>query len=168
MPQTILEMAKDLVMAQIEAGHVHPDDMQRALQQTFTRLSELKMQEEAGTIGTVAGDGKAPAPVDWKNSITRHTVTCLECGAVFKQLSSRHLREHGMDARDYRAKYGIPRTQPLSAKATTARRKRIVQAIRPWEKTPRYREAQERTAAQAQAAAPAKKKRTRQAPRRQA
>lgn len=42
--------------------------------------------------------------------MTRQTVTCLECGAVFKELV-RHLRHHSLDAHSYRVKYGIPRTQ---------------------------------------------------------
>lgn len=90
-----------------------------------------------------------PAPSAWRTSIARHTVTCLACGATFKQLSVRHLREHGLDARSYRDTYGIPRTQPLAARATTERRKQIVQQTRPWEKAPRYREAREREAAEA-------------------
>ena len=48
-----------------------------------------------------------------------------------------------MAARAYRAKYGIPRTRPLSAKDTTALRKKIVQQSRPWEKAPAYMKAQE-------------------------
>ena len=35
MAQAILEMAKDLVMAQIEAGALPREDMQKALQQTY-------------------------------------------------------------------------------------------------------------------------------------
>jgi hypothetical protein len=49
-----------------------------------------------------------------------------------------------LDGRSYRAKYGIPRIQPLAAKETTARRKQIAQETRPWEKAPIYRQAQER------------------------
>jgi predicted transcriptional regulator len=60
---------------------------------------------------------------------------------MFKQLSVRHLKEHNLDARSYRAKYGIPRAQPLSAKDTTAMRKKIVQQSRPWEKAPTYMKA---------------------------
>ena len=66
--------------------------------------------------------------------MTKHTVTCLECGASFKQLSVRHLKEHGLDGRSYRVKYGIPRLQPLAAKETTSRRKEIVQRSRPWKR----------------------------------
>jgi len=135
MPKSLLEMAKELVQAQVQAGQLSPDDMQDALQKTHDSLMALKTQEETGATGTVE---KPPALSDWRKSITRHAVTCLECGQSFKQLSVRHLRKHDLDGRTYREKYGIPRTQPLAARATTARRKTIAQTVRPWEKTPTY------------------------------
>src|SRR5262249_51374814 len=85
-----------------------------------------------------------PAPVNWKKSITKHHVTCLECGAGFKQLSVRHLRDHGLDTRSYRAKYSMPQSQPLSARSVTAVRKEIVERTRLWEKAPTYLKAQEK------------------------
>ena len=139
MPQSILEMAKDLVMTQITAGQLPPEAMQQALQQTYASLMALKAQEETGIVSPVQVPEAAP---DWRKSIAKRTVTCLECGASFKQLSRRHLQDHGLDGRLYRAKYGIPRTQPLSARSVTAMRKTIAQRVRPWEKAPRYLEAQ--------------------------
>jgi hypothetical protein len=65
-------------------------------------------------------------------------VTWLECGVSLKQLSVRHLKEHGLDGKAYRVKYGIPRAQPLAAKDTTAKRKAIVQNSRPWERAPTF------------------------------
>jgi predicted transcriptional regulator len=167
MAQSVLEMAKDLVMAQVQAGMLPLEDMQDALQQTYASLAALKTQEETGGIVQVVE--AAPEPVDWKRSITRHTITCLECGAVFKQLSVRHLQDHDLEPRSYRVKYGIPRTQPLAAKDTTALRKKIVQQTKPWEKAPTYMKAQEAeaqareqkdpaAAAKAKAAPAAKKK----------
>jgi predicted transcriptional regulator len=143
MPQTLLEMAKDLVMAQIEAHKLSPEDMHQALQQTYTSLQALKRQEDAHGSVTVATAVIPPKPVNWRKSITKHAVTCLECGQSFKQLSVRHLKEHGLDGRSYRVKYGIPRTQPLAAKATTSRRKEIVQRTRLWEKAPTFLKAHE-------------------------
>ena len=75
--------------------------------------------------------------------MTKHTVRCLGCGASFKQLSVRHLQEHGLDGKAYRLKYGIPRVQSLAAKAITLRRKEHVQRSRPWEKAPMFLKAQE-------------------------
>jgi predicted transcriptional regulator len=146
MSQTLLAMAKDLVLAQIQAQKLSPDEMHTALHQTYTTLMTLRAQEDAhGRVAAAAPEAPSK-PVTWRKSITKHTVKCLECGASFKQLSVRHLKEHGLDGKVYRVKYGIPRTQPLAAKVITSRRKEIVQRARPWEKAPTYLKAQERAA----------------------
>lgn len=144
MSQTILEMAKDLIMAQIQAKALSPGEMHKALQQTYTSLMALKAQEEGQ--GTFVGEmpEAPPALADWRKSITRHAVVCLECGQSFKQLSVRHLQSHNLDLRSYRVKYGIPRRQPLAAKDITAMRKTLVQETRPWEKAPAFLKAQEK------------------------
>ena len=161
MSQTLLEMAKDLVMAQIEAHRLSPEDMHQALQQTYASLQALKAQEDANGSVAVATPETLQEPVHWKKSITKHVVTCLECGQSLKQLSVRHLKEHELDGRSYRIKYGIPRTQPLAAKETTAIRKEIVQRSRPWEKAPTFLKAQEKAQkAVAQETRKAPKKRT--------
>jgi predicted transcriptional regulator len=144
MSQTLLEMAKDLVMAQIAARHLSPDEMHQALQQTYASLQALKAQEDAHGSIAVATPETPLKPVNWRKSITKHTVTCLECGASFKQLSVRHLQDHGLDGRVYRSKYGIPRSQSLAAKEVTSRRKAMVQRSRPWEKAPTFVKAQEK------------------------
>jgi predicted transcriptional regulator len=144
MSQTLLEMAKDLVMAQIAAHRLSPEEMHQALQHTYASLQALKMQEDAHGSVAVATPETPPTPIPWKKSITKHAVTCLECGASFKQLSVRHLREHGLDGKAYRIKYGIPRTQSLAAKEITSRRKEMVQRSRPWEKAPTFLKAQEK------------------------
>ena len=47
MSQTLLEMAKDLVLAQIEAHKLSPNEMHSALQHTYASLQALKAQEDA-------------------------------------------------------------------------------------------------------------------------
>ena len=81
MSQTLLEMAKDLVMAQIEAHRLSPEEMHQALQQTYASLQALQAQEDANGSVAVVTPETPPEPVNWKKSITKHTVTCLECGA---------------------------------------------------------------------------------------
>jgi predicted transcriptional regulator len=144
MSQTLLEMAKDLVMAQVEAHRLSPEEMHQALQQTYATLQALKTQEEAHGSIAVVTPATPPKPVNWRKSITKHAVTCLECGASFKQLSVRHLKEHGLDGKAYRIKYGIPRTQPLAAKEITSHRQEVVQRTKPWEKAPTFVKAQEK------------------------
>jgi predicted transcriptional regulator len=140
MAQTVLEMTKDLIMVEIAAYKLAPESMRHALQNTHANLVALKIREE----GRASDTATTPEHLDWKQSIARYAVTCLECGVTFKQLSTRHLRGHGLDARAYRAKYRIPRTQPLAARETTAQRRRIVQRIRPWEKAPHSRRSRQR------------------------
>ena len=154
MSQTLLEMTKDLVLAQIRVHQLSPEDMHAALQQTYASLHALQTQEDAQGSVAVAPPETSSQPVNWRKSITKQTVTCLACGARFKQLSTRHLREHGLDARSYRVKYGIPLRQPLSARSVTALRKQIVQRSRPWEKAPMYRKAHEPEMQEAAAAPP--------------
>jgi predicted transcriptional regulator len=142
--QSLLDMAKNLVLAQIEAHRLSPDDMHAALQRTYASLQALKTQEDTHGGVAITTPETLPEPVHWRKSITKHAVTCLECGASFKQLWVRHLRDHGLDGRSYRVKYDMPRTQPLAAKEVTSRRKEIVQRIRPWQKAPTFLKAQEK------------------------
>lgn len=145
MTQSILEMAKDLVKSQIEHQNLSPEKIQQVLQETYASLMSLKAQEErleAGGAGYNQAVERTSTPVDWKKSITKYAITCLECGESFKQLSIRHLTQHNLDIRSYREKYGIPRAQPLSARETTARRREVAQEIKPWELTPRFLQAQ--------------------------
>jgi predicted transcriptional regulator len=155
-------MAKDLVKSQIEHQHLPPEILQQTLQETYASLLSLKAQEdrlESGNAGYLPESKQTPA-VDWKKSITKHAITCLECGQAFKQLSLRHLSQHDMDSRSYREKFGIPKTQPLSAKQTTARRREIAQAIKPWELTPRALQAKEEMAKPAKKTAKKTRKQT--------
>jgi predicted transcriptional regulator len=129
-------MAKDLTRTLVETGRLSAEDMQDVLHKTHATLTALKGQEEMGTAPAVSV--AKSSPVDWRKSIRKHVITCLECELAVKQLSRRHLMTHGLDPRSYRMKYGIPRSQPLTARATTERRRQVVQAVRPWEKTPTY------------------------------
>jgi predicted transcriptional regulator len=142
MAPTLLEMAKDLTRTLVETGRLSPEDMQDVLQKTHTTLTALKGREETGSATAVpVADSSA---VNWRKSIRKHAITCLECGQAFKQLSISHLGMHELDGRSYRMKYAIPNTQPLAARATTERRRQVAQKIRPWEKRPTYRKGQAR------------------------
>jgi predicted transcriptional regulator len=142
MAQSLVESAKELTLTLINKGVVSPEDWQDTLQKTYATLAALKAQEESGTSASVPLADSLP--VDWRKSITRQTITCLECGQQWRQLTSNHLMTHGLDGRSYRAKYGIPQTQPLAARDTTARRQQVVREIRPWEKAPNFIKGQAR------------------------
>ncbi len=161
MPQSILEMAKDLVQAQTQNGAVEPEKMIELLKSTVEGLTELSTQSSNPT-GPGAGDNATPKEsMDWRHSIKKNSILCLEFGQEFKQLSARHLKKYGLTPKSYRQKYGIPMSQPLSAKSVTKRRQQLAQRIRPWEKAPTYRKSQpEAEVAVADKKVSAKRKRT--------
>jgi predicted transcriptional regulator len=74
--QSFLEMAQDLVLAQIQSHKLSPEEMHPVLQQTYTSLQALKMQEDSQSSVAVATPETPSKPVNWKKSITKHTVTC--------------------------------------------------------------------------------------------
>jgi predicted transcriptional regulator len=141
MVQPLTEMATELTLALIENNLIAAEDMKQQLYQIHASLCELKAREDrnlAGGAGRGEEIGISSGALDWKKSIKKHTVECLICGASFKQLSVRHLAQHGLDPKTYRQQFGIPSSQPLSAKESSRRRRRAAQEIRPWEKAPTY------------------------------
>lgn len=136
MSQTLLEMAKELVVEQIREYQISPEEAQSLLYITHATLVNLE-QSRSNTMSPPSPEETSQA--SWQRSITKHAVICMECGESFRQLSTRHLRRHNLDAKSYRLKYGIPRTQALSAFRATARRREIAHQIRPWEQAVRNR-----------------------------
>lgn len=141
MTQTLLEMAKELVAEQIRQYHISSDEAQALLRDTHATLQTLHRMEVSGSATMKGTPPEAQQPEAWRKSITKHAIICLECGDAFKQLSRRHLSIHDLDARTYRAKHSIPRTQSLSSLAATARRRELAKQIRPWEKAASRRKA---------------------------
>jgi predicted transcriptional regulator len=121
MSKALTEMAAEIVAAQASHAAMSAEQMDVALKKTFEALQGIKAMEE----GVPA---KEPA-MEPKKSIRRNKVICLECGKEFKQLGNRHLKEHGLDAKGYRKKYGFSARQPLSAKTLTAKRRKTAKAL---------------------------------------
>lgn len=132
MSQALLEMAKELVTELIHVRRLAPDEATSLLHRTHETLMDLQRNETKEPDAEVSQPTR-PVTMNWKSSIGKRAVTCLECGAKFRQLSLRHLRKHDLDPRSYRIKYGIPSRQSLSAREATARRRELAQQVRPWE-----------------------------------
>ena len=122
MMKTLTEMTAEIAIAQASHSVMSAEDMEGFLKKTFQALNEIKTMEEGLESGS-----EAPAPpemTDPGKSIQKNKVICLECGREFKLLSNRHLnKEHNMDAKVYRKKYGFSARQPLAAKSLSAKRR---------------------------------------------
>jgi predicted transcriptional regulator len=149
MAKTLTEMAADIVTAQASHTAMSADEMGDALTKTFDSLKSIKSMEE----GTEA----EPAAMDPKKSIQRTKVICLECGKEFKQLGNRHLKEHGMDHKEYRKKYGFSARQPLTAKTLSAKRRKTAKELGLGEKLQKGLQAARKAKAKAAKAPPKRK-----------
>jgi len=94
MPQSTLEMTKDLVVAQIQSSGIFPENLYDTIRRIHQNLMALKSREESGSP---VAETPQEQP-DWRKSITRHSITCLECGATLKQLNGHHLRIHRLSS----------------------------------------------------------------------
>lgn len=111
MSKSLIEIAADIVKAQAAHREIDTDEMQRLMCVAYNTM--VKMQRNDGF------QDPASNPLD---SIGEKTITCLECGKSFKQISYRHLAEHGMTAKSYKAKYGLPANMGLIARKVSAAR----------------------------------------------
>ena len=155
MTKSLTEMAAEIVAAQAGHAAMSAGEMDAALKKAFDALKSIKAIEE--------GVEAEPAPMDPKKSIRKNKVICLECGKEFKMLGNRHLKEHGLDAKEYRKKYGFKARQPLAAKSLSKKRSKTAKALglgeRLQEALQKSRKAKEKPPAEkAKTKAPVKKK----------
>lgn len=137
MAKSLTEMAVEIAAAQASHAKMSPEEVDRFLEVTFKRLKEMKEKEEGKEEGF--GERGAPA-VDPFKSVQRNKVICLECGQEFRQLTNAHLRSHGLTAKEYRRKWGLPARFPLVAKALVAKRRKLAKERGLGERLKRARE----------------------------
>ncbi|MCZ6876376.1 MAG: MucR family transcriptional regulator [bacterium] len=122
MPKSLVEMASEIVAAQVSHAPMNPEEISDAVRRIFEVLQGLQSLEARLPSGSEANSPPTLKPQD---SIQRNRVICLECNKDFKLLSNRHLALHDLTSRDYKLKYGLPLGQPLSAKSLTQTRRKI-------------------------------------------
>ena len=119
MAKSLYELAAEIVAAQASAAKLSAEEINALINQTYESLKNVKADEEGAPE-----EETAPA-MKPKDSIKQNSVTCLECGKKFKILTKRHLKEHDLTPKEYKAKYGFKARQPLSAKSLSAKRRKV-------------------------------------------
>ncbi len=102
MPQTILEMAKELVAEQIRVYHISPDDAQNLLRSTHTTLLSLHQTEGSDSALTSSQADGEVTPESWKRSIS---APCRRRIGVSDDRSG--LKEHPVPTTVRRASNGL-------------------------------------------------------------
>jgi predicted transcriptional regulator len=107
----LTELAVQMTMQAVAPGTTGGE-----IRAEVARNHEMLKRMESGAGAT------EPAPaIDPERSIRKNDIVCLECGQAFKMLT-KHLKSHGMTAREYRKKYGFASRQSLCAKALSDER----------------------------------------------
>jgi predicted transcriptional regulator len=157
MAKTVTEMAVEITTAQASHATMSAEETEAFLRKTYQVLRELRSSEDSGFEQEKRGEGVSilhdAGFTDPKESIQRNKVICLECGKEFKVLTSRHLKDHGMDTKEYRRKYRLSPRQPLAAKSLSAKRRKVAKDLGLGERLQQGRKAK------AKLAPPAKKSR---------
>ncbi|MBM9616348.1 MucR family transcriptional regulator [Desulfobulbus rhabdoformis] len=122
MTKTLVQMTAEIIQSQITSKQMSTEEIKASLNETFRTLQSLQNAETIEPTDAENGDAPGAPAMDPKKSIQKNKVVCLECGQEFKMLSPKHLRSHGLTAKEYRKKYGFSARQPLCAKALSEKR----------------------------------------------
>lgn len=120
MAKSLVQLTPEIIQAQASRKGMTADEVNTAFTETFKALKELHGTQSESPAGFQPEP--ASQAVDAGKSIQKNKIVCLECRQEFKMLSGKHLATHALNAKAYRAKYGIPARQPLCAKAVSERR----------------------------------------------
>jgi len=118
MTRKLYEIAADIIEAQATMGPMTPDALEQTLSRVFITLQRMKRAEDGGVLMDETKTEipeEIPEKIDPKSSIQENKVICIECSAEMRQLTTKHLRSHGLTIREYKTKWGFPQRQPLSA-----------------------------------------------------
>ena len=132
-----MKEALALVKAQASVRPMTEDEIIASVASLTKKLEAL----EAGMLDEPETEEAPAAPMmDPKKSIKDRSITCLECGKVFKVMTKKHLAMHGLTAEEYCAKYGLKKGTPLSCKSLVKMRREKMQSMKLWEKRAMARE----------------------------
>lgn len=67
-------------------------------------------------------------------AIKEKSITCLECGKLFRIITARHLATHGLTPEEYRHRYGYDRDIALAAKDLVRARRNKINEMKLWER----------------------------------
>lgn len=129
MAKKLLEIAAEIVQTQTANTSMTSTEIASSLRMVFHTLQQIQKSEAEGTQLAPAQipedavpEAEIPKATDPRDSIKEDRITCLECGAEMRQLTSKHLVSHGMDQKEYKKKYGFSMRTPLAARSLTKAR----------------------------------------------
>ena len=122
-----LKLAIELATAQASVRVMQEEEMVNMIRSLSTSLKKMSDSD-------TSEDDEESLTANPSRSIKEKTITCLECGKVFKLITSKHLAQHGLDADSYRRKWGLKVDVPLVCKSLQRTRRKKMKDMKLWEK----------------------------------
>jgi predicted transcriptional regulator len=122
--RTPIELAGEIVSAYAAHNSVQRAELIGLIGSLHTVL--VKLAGQSGTSGEVEPEQTPAVPI--RRSVTPDYLICLDDGRRFKSLK-RHLRELGMTPAQYREKWGLPESYPMTAPNYSAKRSALAKQI---------------------------------------
>jgi predicted transcriptional regulator len=124
MAATLLELTTDIVTSHASVSAMSTEDLIQEIQKVFNTLQTLEKGETEISAGT---ETKTPQ-LSLKKAFQADQVFCMVCGKGGMKTLARHLAQlHGMKPGEYRKQFGIPSSQPLTAKNFSEARRKMAQ-----------------------------------------
>jgi predicted transcriptional regulator len=125
MASTLLELTANIVSSHASVSEMSGEELLLELQKVYSALQ--KLEGEAPEAALPADETKAPA-MTMKKAFQADQISCMICGKTGMKTLARHLAQaHGLKPGEYRKQFGIPRTQPLTAKNFSESRRKMAQ-----------------------------------------
>lgn len=120
MAPTLVELAVSIVSSNASMSKLTGEDLAREIQQVYATLLKLENPE-------VPQAESGPA-MSMRKAFQADQVCCLICGKTGMKTLTRHLSQtHNMKPGEYRRMFGIPSSQPLTARKFSEERKKMAQ-----------------------------------------
>ncbi len=121
---TLLELTASIVSSHASITELSTEELLQEIQKVHTALQKLER-----FIGEEGEPVEAAAPaISPKKAFQADQVICMVCGKGGMKALTRHLAQaHGMKPGAYRKQFGIPRTQPLTARNFSESRRKMAQ-----------------------------------------
>ncbi|GJD36129.1 MucR family transcriptional regulator [Methylobacterium aerolatum] len=118
----LLPLAVRITTAYVSHNHVQASDLSEVLSGTFRALVDIT------TVPPVPDGPPKPTARQIDQSITHEHIVSFEDGKPYKTLR-RHLALFGLTPDEYRAKWGLPASYPMTAPSYSERRSALARAL---------------------------------------
>jgi predicted transcriptional regulator len=126
-----LQAAIDIVRAQASVRTMTDEEITSMLKNVAAGIQAAEM---GGVMALAESLVEGVPLMDPKAAIKEKSITCQECGKVFKVLTKKHLQSHGLTPEEYREKYGYKNGQALACKSLVRERRKKMASMRLWER----------------------------------